>query len=203
MNIVKRNYKKMVISAILAVFMFVSSGILPFTAYAAEEASGTCGDTAQYKIDDDGTLTIWGYGSIEEKAFDKVGKIIRNVVIKEGITSIEESAFASQKYIVSVSLPESLNLIGSYAFYNCESLESINLNYVTSIQGYAFRNCKNLKEIEFNDDKTVSIDAGAFHYSGLEEIYIPENVNMLEPGSGGQGTFSSCNNLRQHRTISI
>ena len=56
----KSNIKRKVFAAILAVVMLISSGILSFTVYAAEETSGTCGDTAQYKIDDDGTLTIWG-----------------------------------------------------------------------------------------------------------------------------------------------
>lgn len=193
----KSNIKKKVFAAILAVVMLISSGMLSFTVYAAEETSGTCGDTAQYKIDDEGTLTIWGYGSIADNAFQSFGKKIKNVVIKEGITSIGKQAFYNRKEIINVSLPESLSSIENWAFQSCKSLKSINLNNVTSINVYAFYGCRNLGKIEFNNNKKVSIGAGAFHNCGLEEIYISENIKMLETSLGSAGTFSSCHNLKK------
>lgn len=192
----KSNIKRKVFAAFLAVVMLISSGILSFTVYAAEETSGTCGDTAQYKIDN-GTLTIWGYGSIADKAFQSFGEKIKNVVIKEGITSIGKQAFYNKTDIISVSLPESLSLIENWAFQSCKSLKSINLNNVTSINVYAFYGCRNLEKIEFNNNKEVSIGAGAFYNCGPEEIYISENVNMIEGGSGGQGVFSHCDDLKK------
>lgn len=55
---------------------------------------------------------------------------IKTVTISEGITSIGEYAFYSfgnysYDNLTSVSLPSTLNSIGSGAFYCCESLESI------------------------------------------------------------------------------
>lgn len=194
----KKNIGKGIISAVLAIIMLICSGAMAFSAYAAGETSGACGETAQYKIDNEGTLTIWGYGSIANSAFNNVGRQIKTVAIKEGITSIGEKAFFNKKDIVSVSLPESLNTIENWAFYGCKGLEKINLNNVEEIGGCAFEFCTKLKNFgSFCTDKTVSIHTGAFSNSGIESLYIPENVKLIEGSTGSSGVFASCESLKK------
>ena len=51
----------------------------------------------------------------------------RQVVVPEGIHTIDNEAFASVSYITSVKLPYGLCMINDYAFQDCEMLESINI----------------------------------------------------------------------------
>ena len=58
------------------------------------EKSGTCSSDGKvlYEIKDEGTLHIYGEGSIQENAFEGNSEI-KNVIIDEGITTIEANAF--------------------------------------------------------------------------------------------------------------
>ncbi len=194
--------KNRVISTIMAVIILLTTGSITFTAYAGGETSGMCGDTAQYTIDSDGTLTVWGYGEIADQAFYcpniNQGELIKKIVIKEGITSIGQSAFRNNIKVVNVSLPSSLETIEREAFKGCTSLTAINLDKITTIEIGAFLSCVNLKNIgSFNSNKTVSISCEAFYNSGLENVYIPKNVKLLEGGSGSRGIFEECNKLQE------
>ncbi len=72
--------------------------------------------------------------------------------------------------ITSVTIGDSVTMIGYGAFYNCSSLSSIKIGAgVTSIGDYAFYNCKSIKEIT-----------------------IPTNVKGI-----GIGAFQSCDNLEK------
>lgn len=91
------------------------------------KASGTCGDSAYWKLTSDGTLTIYGSGDVTDY---KLGKSpfwsymnsIVSIVVEEGITSLGSSLFyySSSSYfwenLLSVSLPSSLLEIGDYCF---------------------------------------------------------------------------------------
>ena len=57
--------------------------------------------------------------------------------------------------INSVTLSQSLEYIGSYAFYDCESLKSITIPAsVTQIGKYAFAYCSSLNIMTFSDTTT-------------------------------------------------
>lgn len=75
-------------------------------------------------------------------------KHIRSVVVLEGITSIDDKAFAYCKALISVALPTTLTKIGDEVFWGCENLESVSItDAVTYIGKEAFRYCRSLKEI--------------------------------------------------------
>ena len=46
---------------------------------------------------------------------------LKNIILAEGITSIENAAFSGCDSITSISIPESVTSIGSYAFSGCSS----------------------------------------------------------------------------------
>ena len=55
------------------------------------------------------------------------------------VVEIQPNSFDGRYYITSVSLPNTLTAIGSYAFYNCRSLTDITLPAsLTTIGEYAF-----------------------------------------------------------------
>ena len=82
------------------------------------------------------------------------GSEVTELVIPNGITSIEEYAFYGCSSLTSITLPDSVTSIGQYAFYGCSSLTSITLpDSVTSIGERAFYNCSSLTSIQFEGTK--------------------------------------------------
>ena len=140
---------------------------------------------------------------------------LKTVVITGG-TSIGENEFQFCNYITSVTIPDSVTSIGSYAFYSCPKLENVILsqnsklttigdgafdsctkltnftipNGVTTIGIYAFQYCQSLKNITIPNSVT-SIGGSAFcDCDSFTSITIPNSVKKL-----GWYAFRSCSNL--------
>lgn len=135
-------------------------------------------DTAKWTLDSQGTLTISGNGETVECYYSEPKKIqpwaayddqIRKVVIKEGITEIGNYSFMKCKNLESVQFPNSLKKIGGDAFSGCKKLKSVQLS-------------KNLTEL----------DDGAFEFTGLTKIVIPDGVKSI-----GYSTFGFCEDLKE------
>ena len=95
---------------------------------------------------------------------------LESIAIPEGVTDIENEAF-SVCNLNALTLPESLEKIGSWAFYYNRSLKSINI-----------------------PAKVKTIEEWAFTYCGLTELVIPEGVTTI-----GQKAFF--NNSLQNLTL--
>lgn len=123
-----------------------------------------------------------GVTSIGDGAF--IGcSYLSNVTIPEGVTTIGELTFRDCSGLTSISLPTSLNSIGTYAFQNCSSLTSINIpEGVTSIGEWTFADCSSLTSITI-PASVKSIDHGAFRGCwGLESVisWIEEPFVILD-----------------------
>ena len=105
---------------------FLSSMLMYANAFAA--ATGRCGDSITWTLDDSGNLTLSGSGEMWNNDYgDSPFKDyeIRKATIEDGITSI-----------------------GKYAFYGCSGLTELALpNSVTSIEEKAFSDCSGLAKI--------------------------------------------------------
>lgn len=77
--------------------------------------------------------------------------------------------------------------IGTYAFYGCSALVSVDIPNVTSIDNYAFQNCPALASV--NIPNVTSIDNTAFQSCAFTSIDMP-NVTTLNGNA-----FSACKNL--------
>ena len=98
--------------------------------------TGSCGDDAYYALDDSGNLFVVGNGAINGLSGVDQNQI-KTVSIGEGLTSIENDAFAYCTSLTSVTMPY-LDYIGAEAFYRCISLASIDMLTVTHIGWNAF-----------------------------------------------------------------
>jgi hypothetical protein len=115
-----------------------------------------------------------------------------NQVSLYGATQIGNYAFRDTM-LEKITIPNSVESIGSYAFYNCTSLTSITIpDGVTSIGYAAFSYCENLTSITFiGTSQLTSIGDNAFsNCSSLTSITIPDGVTSI-----GHWAFRDCSSL--------
>ena len=213
----------LVLSLILcAMLMTVSAADVVF--------SGKCGDNVTWTLDSDDTLTISGSGNMYNYDYDNdydyddyaypapwysYRNTIRNVVIKDGVTSIGEYAFYKCSKLTSVTIPNSVTNIGGFSFNYCSSLTGINLpdnitkishdtfsgctslkniiipDSVTVIGSYAFYNCSSLTNVTLPDRLTAINERAFYHCSSLTGINLPDNITKIS-----YETFRDCTSLK-------
>lgn len=102
-------------------------------------------------------------------------------------------AFQNCAGITSVTIPNTITLIGEYAFENCTGLKSITIpNSVTKIEARAFSGCSGMTSITLSNNLT-SIDGWAFYgCSGVKSLIIPNSVTTIR-----EGAFKDCSGLKQ------
>jgi hypothetical protein len=179
-NIMK---KRKILSALCAVVLGVTSiPMLTFANSLEVKAEITASDSEEITSDRDDNITY----TLKDT----------EIVIKDGITSIESYAFAWCSNITDITIPDSVTSIGSSAFLGCTGLTKIIIpNSVTSIGDYAFGSCYNLTDITISDSVDF-IGYGTFKScSSLTEITIPDSVTSI-----GSFAFSDCTSLE---TITI
>ncbi|MBQ7368673.1 MAG: leucine-rich repeat protein [Clostridia bacterium] len=108
---------------------------------------------------------------------------ITKVVIPEGVTTINEYAFAKLTALEEVVLPKSLTTIGVGAFLGCEKLKKINLENAKFINEKAFYGCA-LEEIDLSS--VVAIGNNTFERCKLGYVELPETSQSL-----GKGAFAN------------
>ena len=87
---------------------------------------------------------------------------IRSYVAGYEVTYISNNAFYDCNSLTSINIPSSVTAIGEKAFYCCRSLTSINIpNSVTSIEWDAFSGCSSLTSINIPSSVT-KIGVAAF-----------------------------------------
>ena len=163
-------------------------------------AFGKCGDNLYWSLAEDGTLTIFGSGEMDNYGpqnnapelappWNSAEINLRTIVIEPGATSIGDYAFAWHG-LTSVTIPSSVASIGKYAFIGCSKLTSATIpRGVTSIGEGAFC-CSGLTNVAIPSSVT-SIGREAFEgCQGLTSVTISEGV-----GSIGPYAFDGCKGL--------
>lgn len=109
-----------------------------------------------YELSEDG-LTLIKWKNPNTKVLD----MNRDTLLSK-IRFIGDWAFWDCNSLTSINIPSSVTDIGKWAFMECSSLKSINIpNSVTSIKYYTFSNCSSLTSIDIPNSVT-SIEQGAF-----------------------------------------
>ena len=145
-------------------YLLLITLLVSLSAYA--ERSGTCGDNLQWKLTDEGVLTITGTGKMKDWKYNYspwyAYKSVKQVIIGDGVTTIGSSAFSGCSSLTSVTIPNSVRTIGSSAFSNCRALTSITIpNSVTEIGPSAFSDCRSLTSVTIPNSVTT-IGGNAF-----------------------------------------
>ena len=113
---------------------------------------------------------------IAKQAF--CGSRITEVILPEGITTIDDEAFYGCKDLVKVILPNSLKKIGFRAFAYCESLTEIYIpDSVTRIGSFAFSGCDSLSKISMTARLKRRLLKEVLYSFENTEIYYVRNTN--------------------------
>ena len=150
------------------------------TVESAAIASGWSGYTT-WKLTADGTLTVSPSGELYNgkcnmKNYWKVDGVltlpwgeyadqITKVVVEEGVDAIGQMAFYGLPNLETVVLADSVDEVRNYAFKNCASLTSVNLENVATICEGAFYGCAALSDVSFAEG--VEIGEWAFSRTGV------------------------------------
>ena len=131
----------------------------------------------------------------------------------EGVTKIEEYAFANCKKLVDLNIGSSVEQIGAYAFQStgitaftlpemvtvvpegifsdCQSIASITLHEnVEEIGRKAFYNCKNITSIDLYNTKIIN--EYAFENTGLTSIVVPKTAEYI-----GSSILKGCKGIKE------
>ena len=206
---------------------------MSLTALAAEctVPIGTSTTTLTYEVLENGTLEIMGCDNymstgkleipseINGKPVTKIGEeafretAITEVVIPEGVISVEDNAFSSCKGLTKVTLPDSLTRLGNNAFAWCTVLTEVEIpdklidigatpfydtawltakqeeNPLVIVNGILIdgETCSGSVTIP---DSVIRVGADAFCWSTLTEVVIPDSVIDIE-----NRAFEDCSSL--------
>ena len=132
-----------------------------------------------------------GLTTLEDVTFDGCSNI-QNVYIPGTVDRIGADAFSRCRSLQSVTLGAGVSVIGDAAFSRCRSLQSVTLGAGVSVIGnYAFEQCTKLMQISFPSTLT-RIECWAFSEdSSLSEVILPEGFSSL-----GIAAFQDCTELR-------
>ncbi|MDF2511542.1 MAG: hypothetical protein K0S04_1408 [Herbinix sp.] len=180
------------------------------------------GQTITYRVLSEPTVTENGRAQvIYSEEVNK--KLSGDVVIPSTVTNsnmiynvveVNAGSFRAATGMTSLTLPETVTVIGQDAFNNCTSLTNVNIpgkvtrieagtfegcisissiylpNGITYIGNMAFNNCSNLSSMKL-PDKLTSIGYNAFsNCEKLTGISIPQGVTSI-----GAGAFGGCNSI--------
>ena len=101
---------------------------------------------------DDATKTLTINANTKTTFKGRTDIIIREVIIKDGVTTIGAEAFYGCSSLASVTFPDGLQTIGERAFCDCSSLASVTFpDALQTIGKYAFHGCSSLASVTFGD----------------------------------------------------
>ena len=202
-------------------------GLLPQGAWAKSgegtmsTVEGTCGEDLKWSLTDEGLLTIYGTGKMDDYYTGNYApwyvyrQQIKEVLIKSGVTYIGSHAFYSCGNVTSVSIADTVSSFGEFAFYYCTSLQSADIpknvtvlpkglfcacyaltrvtipKGVTSIGQYAFNSCQSLSGVTIPDSVTSYGDNAFDGCISLVEVSLPGGAEV----SGGM--FRECTALER------
>ncbi len=183
--------KKISLISAFALTLCLFFSFFAFGAQAAEKTYGKCGESVNWKLDDEGVMTIYGKGAMwdfrddadfydyHECPWENLKSKIKKVVIKSGVTYIGADAFDFCTKLKKVSFPSTLTGIGNFAFLGCKSLLNFKLpDGLTSIGQQAFDGCEKITKVVIPDSVTF-LDAGIFGYcTSLTDVYIGGDKNV-------------------------
>lgn len=122
--------------------------------------------------------TLFSEGEIPAYTFFKSG--VESLMLPAATTAICEGAFAASA-LKEIELPAGVTSIGSYAFYGCTDLRSVDLSKtaVTELPPYVFAGCVNLESVKL-PPTVVRVGREAFSHTAVKSLTL-DRIESFEP----------------------
>lgn len=172
----------------------------------AAATSGACGSKSAWSYDAaSGTLSITGTGEINdynynpgaarnaERPWEAYVSSVTALNIASGITVIGQHAFGGLTALTSLTVPDSVDTISSYAFYGCSSLKTVSLGSGLANLGYrSFGRCTAVESYTVSASNTMfSTKDGVLFDKGEDDgsgnIVVTE---LIKYPAGRKGSYA-------------
>ena len=140
-------------------------------------ASGICGDNVTWKLTDNGKLVIEGAGEMIDAPWSEYKEYIKEITIKEGVTSICNDAFRECNKVTTTIIPAGVRMFGWDVFYGCTGelyLNSLPLDTYDLLYGSEFTS------IVIGEGITEIRRFTFKHLNSLKEIVLPVSLTTIE-----------------------
>lgn len=123
-------------------------------------------------------------------------KKIKSVTLPESLTVIGSHAFADCTKLTEIKISDNIKTICNSAFENCSALASVTLpDGLEAIGSSAFSGCSALKKVSFGKNLKSIGEYGFFDCASLTEAILPDSVKNL-----GMYAFGKCYALSTVKT---
>jgi hypothetical protein len=111
-----------------------------------------------------------------------------------GVKKVRERAF-SKSGLKEVCLPENIEVVSGWAFFECKKLSSVIWNCKCNVISVdCFARCSDLTQFDFSNIKRIEVRA--FRDSGLTSVTLSKGTAF------GQSCFAQCNGLKKIEWLS-
>ena len=149
-------------------------------------------DGITYRIDDNGAMVAAAEATLTEANIPSSVEFEGN---QYPVIKINDRVFSGNTNLTTVTLPESLTTLGSYAFSSCKSLKTIKISSgVTAIPDHCFYECSSLDSVTIPEGVTTIGDR-AFEDCNLNALTLPESLEAI-------GSIAFCGN-RSLKSVNI
>ena len=165
-------------------YLLLITLLVSLSAYA--ERSGTCGDNLQWKLTDEGVLTITGTGKMKDWKYNYspwyAYKSVKQVIIGDGVTTIGYYAFSGCKNVKQITVeavtpPEcSINTFDGVNTKECKL-------FVPKNSVDAYKKANGWKEFFLIEGTTTGIINNIYNKIENVDVYTIDGIKRLSKAS--------------------
>ena len=154
--------------------------------------------TVEKKPDTDGTMGTIGWTKVDSAPeWSTKRGTITEIEIKDGVTSIGDTAFQLCTALTSVTIPNGVTSIRGGAFDNCSALTSVTIpSSVTSIGNLAFNGCSNLATVTFEPRSKTDIATNSALEIGANAFTDTKAGAAVAYGTGDTVLFDNTTEIK-------